>query len=145
MDHHTLYELVGHRLQPVEYAPRTPEQIQLLERQVYSDTVFRDFSRPHDCFSFGHFTLYLDIDSTGTGTHEICFVPQFAVVRHGRFHDYPQGLFASLCYEDTDTAAGLYESFSGLCDGRFFRLRTHTANVSATLYFTVSAWLEFWN
>ena len=139
------HEVTGRRLTPYEYTARIPEQIQLLDRELYNEAPNRDLSAAHDCYSFRHFTLYLDVDSTGQGFHHICFMPQFGITTRGRFHDYAQGLFAALCYEDEDTVLGIQEVFSGPCDGRFFRIRVIPYATDGDCYFTVSAWVEFWS
>lgn len=135
----------GRRLEPYEHAVRIPEQIRLFQDVVVNQLLVPYVSDPVDCYSFRHFTLYIRVVSTGTGTHELCFMPQFAITTIGGWHNYAQGLFAALCYEDVDTAAGVNEAFSGDCDGRFFRVELLPANVDATDYFTVSAWVEFWS
>ncbi len=135
----------GVRLEPYEYAVRTPEQFRLFEKVVVNQLTVPYVSKAFDTFSFRHFTLYLQITSTGTGTHELCFVPEFAVMDKGSWHRYVQGLFAALCYEDTDTATVVNEAFSGDCDGRFFRLEILPTLCTGSNYFTVSAWAEFWS
>ena len=139
------HEVTGKRLEPYGYPARIPEQIQLIQEQVYDGVNDRLLSKAWDSYSFRHFTLYLKIQSVGEGTHEICFFPQWGITTLGGWHDYAQGLFAALCYEDVDTAGGLLQAFSGDCDGRFFRLRVIPTNVDTTYYFIVSAWVEFWS
>lgn len=135
---------VGERLMPVEFATRRGDTHELFLDHVYNGVRDDLWSKAIECFSWRNFTLYLEVDSQGVGTQEICFYPQFCVVRLGAWHDYVQGLFASLCYEDTDTINNLWEVFSGACAGQYFRLRVDPANVDTTDYFTVSAWVNFW-
>lgn len=145
MQSEILHARTGQRLEPFEYAVRVPEQITLLENLVINQDNEPRFSRSVECYSFRHFTLYVHIDSTGTGAHHVCFLPQFAITTHGDWHHYAQGLFASLCYEDGDTSGGLKEVFSGDNDGRFFRLRVMGDGATDSLYFTINAWVEFWS
>ena len=135
----------GPRLDPRDYPGRSAEQYVLFQAKVVNQTVIPYVSRALDCWSFRHFTLYFSIKSTGEGTHEVCLVPQFGIVEHGGWHGYYQGLFASLCYEDTDTAAMIFEVYSGDCDGRWFRVELVPANVTSTKYFEVSSRVEFWS
>lgn len=138
------HEPTGQRKQPYEFAVRTPEQIVLLENLVINQDNEPRLSRQVDCYSFRHFTLYLKLDSTGTGAHHVCFLPQFAVTIGGEWHNYAQGLFASLCYEDVDTANGLWEVFQGDTAGRLFRVRVMGDAATDSLYFTINAWVAFW-
>lgn len=130
---------------PEEYGARTKEHHTLYRDQVWNAGYRKSYSRPFDCFGYRHFTLYLHLQSTGTGTHYICFMPQFADYGEGPWCDWPQGLFAALCFEDVDTAARIDVCFSGDCAGRQFRLRVLEANTSGTLYFTLTARVEFWS
>lgn len=134
----------GQRKEPYEFAVRTPEQIVLFENVIINQANEPRFSQMVDCYSFRRFTVFLFIASTGTGAHFVCALPQFAVTTAGDWHHFPQGLFASLCYEDGDTAGGLKEVFHGETVGRLFRLRLMGTGCTDNLYFTVNAWVEFW-
>jgi len=96
------------------------------------------------CHAFRRFTLYLGIASTSTPT-TIHIELEYLEPNTGKWHSYKQGLFASLYYEDTDTASGIDEMFSGECVGRNVRIKLTGAGTSGSAYFTVSAAMEFFN
>ena len=72
------------------------------------------------------------------------FQIQFLGRPGGTWHTYKQGLFASLFYEDQDTANGIAESFSGDVAGRTMRFRAVGTDTTAVNMFTVSAAVEFY-
>jgi len=131
--------------EPVVYGGRTEEPVTLFENHVWNGTYQLGLSPAVECSGYRHFTLHLHITSIGTDDHVICFIPQFEDYGADPWTDYLQGLFASCCFEDVDTAAGLHVCFSGDCAGRLFRLRVTEAGTSALLYFTVTARVEFWS
>lgn len=92
-----------------------------------------------------NFLLYLDVDSAGTDVHVVQFIVQFSDDGGTTWYDYKQGLFASLFYEDVDTADGVTECFSGVVHGRDMRLRAVATGTSGTLTFTITAKVEFWS
>ena len=96
------------------------------------------------CHAFREFLLYLAIDSTSTPT-TLRIKIEYLEPWTGKWHTYKQGLFASLFYEDGDTASGIYECFSGECMGREIRITLTGVGTTSTEYFTVSAALEFRN
>ena len=116
----------------------------LVNAQVFDDTQTSYNSANVDCDDHKHFLLHLDVDSTGTGDHIIQFVPQFSDDGGTTWYSYKQGLFASLFYEDVDTASGIKECFSGDVAGRDMRLRVVATDTSATLKFTVTVKVEFY-
>lgn len=91
-----------------------------------------------------HFLLYLDVDSTGTPT-TVRFILQFSDDEGTTWYSYLQGLFASLYYEDQDTASGIKECFSGDVVGRDLRLRAVGTGTSASNSFTITAKLELYS
>ncbi len=117
----------------------------LIDDTTFDDTTTSENSAKVDCDQWKKFTLYLDVDSAGVGVHIIQFVPQFSDDGGTTWYTYKQGFFASLYYEDQDTADGITECFSGDCAGRDFRLRVVATGTSATLTFTVTAKVEFWS
>lgn len=126
-----------------EEVSRSKEILKLFEKEVVNNTLER-VSRGCICAPFRKFFLYLDIDSTGSPT-DIRIKVQFLNRVTGRWHTYKQGLFASLYYEDADTASGIWECFSGDCVGREFRITLTGADAAAANYWTVSAEVEFLN
>ena len=116
----------------------------LVDAQVFDNVQTAYNSAKVDCDQWKHFLLYLDVDSTGTGDHIIQFIPQFSDDGGTTWWTYKQGLFASLFYEDQDTASGILECLSGDVVGKDFRLRVVATTTSATLKFTVSAKVEFY-
>lgn len=83
--------------------------------------------------------LWVDIfvDSTGTSTHTVRVLPQFAD-EDGNWYDFEEGLWASLMWEDVDTASGVYKTFNLPCGGRrLVRFRVIGANTTAVNYFDV--------
>lgn len=132
----------------VLYRPMEP--VQLFDNKVINSTT-PQLSDPVDCHPYRHFGLFVYIDSTSSPDllHiEVEFLDRWT----GKWYTYKQGLFASLYYEDTDTASGIYELFQGMCAGRAMRVKLTGVNVAnsgnelgATKYFTTSVAVEFWN
>lgn len=115
----------------------------LLDAVVFDDVTTTDFSDAQDVRQYRGFGLYLDIDSTGTPGY-IRFIVEFSPDGGATWHEYRQGLFAVLYYEDADTASGLQVCFSGECAGRTFRLRAVATATTAANKFLVTAQAEFW-
>lgn len=90
-----------------------------------------------------NFLLYLDIDSTLSPT-TLQVIVQFSDDGGTTWYSYFQDLFASLFYEDTDTASGITECFSGQVQGRDMRVRIVGVGTDATNYFDVTAKVELW-
>ena len=123
---------------------RSEEILRLIDQEVVGATATR-ISRDVECGPFRRFVLYVRVKSTGTGTHIVQFVVEFLDRWSGLWHTYNQGLFASLYYEDTVTATEKDDCFEGFCLGRRMRVRLVGTNTSASLYFTVSVAVEFFN
>ena len=114
----------------------------LLDGEVFDDSQ-TSFSSPAQAVDeFSRFSLYLDIDSASTPT-DIRFIVEFSPDDGTTWHEYRQGPFTSLYFEDQDTASGLKTCFSGECAGRDFRLRVVATGTDATKKFTVTAKAEF--
>ena len=131
--------------EPVKFGEkvvRSKEQLRLFKDVVVNSTAQLYESEAIHCGSFREFLLSLDIDSTSTPT-TLQVQVQFANSITGKWHTYKQGLFASLFWEDADTASGIAECFKGPCDGRLFRIKLIGAGVTGAAYFTVSASVEF--
>ena len=117
----------------------------LIDAVTFDATTTSKNSDKLDVDEWEHFLLFLDVDSTGTGDHIIQFIPQFSDDGGTTWYSYKQGLFASLFYEDVDTASGIKECFSGEVAGRDFRLRAVATTTSSSLKFTVTAKVEFYS
>lgn len=129
----------------VEIRPnRSSSLTTLIDGTVFDDDPTSENSSNVDTDNFRKFTLYLNVDSTDTPT-TVQFIVQFSDDGGTTYYDYKQGLFASLYYEDADTASGITECFSGDCAGRDFRLRVVAVGTDATHKFTVTAKVEFWS
>ena len=121
---------------------RSTDVVQLFDGELVQDTR-NHVSDAVECGAFRHFNLNLNIDSTSTPT-DLRIQVQFLDTQSGKWHTYKQGLFASLYYEDTDTASGILEMFSGECAGRAMRIVLTGTGTTSSAYFTVSASVEFW-
>lgn len=122
---------------------RSEDVVQLFDQKAINDTT-EQLSDGLPCREFREFLLYLGIDSTGAPT-TLQVKIQFLDPWSGKWHTYKQGLFASLFYEDTDTANGIYECFSGECAGREMRVTLTGVGTSGSAYFTVDSAVEFRN
>ena len=123
---------------------RSKEIIRLFKGEVVNSTIITPISPSILTRPFRHFLLHLDIDSTSTPT-TLRVEIQFASTVTGKWHTYKQGPFASLYWEDVDTATAIQECFEGSCAGRLFRIKLTGAGVTSSAYFTVSASVEFLN
>jgi hypothetical protein len=125
----------------VLYRPK--EVLQLFQNEVVADTVPR-LSDGIECAPFRKFGIYVFIDSTSTPTDlhiEVEFLDRWT----GQWYTHKQGLFASLYYEDGDTASGICECFTGDVLGRAIRVKLTGSGTSAGVLFTVSIGLDLWN
>ena len=91
---------------------------------------------------FAPFVLYVYIDSTGTGDQVLTLTWQYWDERSGRWYTLDEGIWATLSFEDVDTASGLARCFHGEFSGKSARLVATCADGSSSLYFTVSAYLD---
>lgn len=123
---------------------RSDEVLRLIDQEVVGALATR-ISRDVECGPYRRFALYLRIASTGTGTHVVQVIVEFLEPQSMKWHTYNQGLFASLYYEDTVTATEKDDVYEGLCAGRRMRVRLVGTNTSASLYFTISVAVEFFN
>jgi len=125
------------------YRPKEP--IQLLENVDIKSTT-PVISDPVQCAPFRKFGLFVYVDFTGTAdTITLHIEVEFLDRWTGKWYTHKQGLFASLYYEDTDTATGIWECFQGECLGRQMRVKLTGAGVSTSNYFTVSIGVDLWN
>jgi hypothetical protein len=123
---------------------RSREIVVVLDQVIVNATTER-ISRALGVGAFRHFTLYLRIGSTGSGSHIVQVIPQFLEPRSGIWHDFRQGIFASLVFEDTVHATERQYVYRGDNLGREMRVRLEGTNTTGSLYFTVSAAVELYN
>lgn len=131
---------------PVEVNPgliRSKDIIQLFDQKAVINTT-EQISDGVPCREFRKFLIYIGIDSTGSPT-TLRIKVQYLERWTGKWHTYKQGLFASLYYEDTDTASGIYECFSGECEGREMRVTLTGVGTTGSAYFTTDIAVEFRN
>lgn len=129
------------------------EGVELLHDQVPVNDAIARYSRGVQVGPFKHFSLYLRIKYTGSAdTNMVWGLPQFLDPNSGLWHDYRQGIFASLTFEDTVHTTERDYIFTGDCVGREFRVQLlgdkalSTGNVpTSSNYYTVSAAVEFFN
>lgn len=122
---------------------RTKDLIELFDMFKVVNTT-EQISDDVECAPFRKFGLYVFIDSTGAPT-TLQVKVQFLDRWSGRWHWYKQGPFASMFWEDSDTASGIKEAFVGDVLGRAVRVVLLGAGTSAQAYFTVSVTMDFWN
>lgn len=113
----------------------------LLSAVVFNAVTTAQNSSSLDCSKFRRFLLMLQVLSASTPT-DIQFSVQFSDDGGTTWWTYKQGLFASLYYEDQDTATVINECFDGEVAGRLMRLRTVATGTDATKTFTVTAKIE---
>lgn len=78
------------------------------------------------------------IDSTLAPTN-VRILPQFTPDSGANWYDFEEGLWASLYWEDTDTASGIYKAFLLPCGGiDQMRIRAVGTGTDATNYFDVT-------
>ena len=94
---------------------------------------------------FRRFALYIDVDSAGVDAHIVQIIVEFLNPITGKWHSYLQDVFASLFYEDTVTADGVQEVFTGLVMGDSLRVRLVGTNTTASLTYTLNIGVEFFN
>jgi len=123
---------------------RSRNILRVLPEQIIADTIAKH-SETCQVGGFRHFTVYINLKSTGEGADTIHIEPQFLDPHDSHWHTYKQGLFAALFYEDTDCVAEIHEVFNGDCAGRDMRFKVTGVAVSSVLYFTISLSVEFWN
>ena len=84
--------------------------------------------------------VLIDIDSTLAPTH-LRVMAQFSEDGGGTWWDFEEGLWASLGWEDTDTAAGINKVFMLPCGGvDDIRIRVVGTGTDATNFFDVTCY-----
>ncbi len=123
---------------------RSEELVRLFDKVVVNATQTRE-SPAVQSGPFRRFALYLQIDSAGVDDHTLQVVIEYLNPHTGLWHRYLQGIFASLFYEDTVTASEVNEVFDGLVMGKAMRVTLLGTSTTASLTFTVSVGVEFFN
>lgn len=122
---------------------RSKDVVQLFDQKKITDTKEHQ-SEGIVCRDFREFLLYLGIDSTGAPT-TLQVKLKYLDPWTGKWHTYKQGLFASLFYEDGDTASGVHECFSGEVMGSEIVISLTGVGTTDSAYFTVDTAIEFRN
>jgi hypothetical protein len=128
----------------VESAIRSGAITTLIDNITLDDDPTSYNSDALDCSGFRHFLLYLKVDSTAAPT-TVQFLVQFSDDGGTTWWTYKLGPFASLYYEDADTATAVNECFSGDCAGRLMRIRAVGTGTDGSNKFTITAKVELWN
>ena len=123
---------------------RSEEQLRLINQLLLNAVVTSHNSDGILCGAFRKFALHVRVKSDGTPT-TVQFIVQFLNEVDGLWSTYKQGLFASLFYEDADTATEVQECFTGDVSGRQMRVRVVGVGTDAANTFTVSAVLDLWH
>jgi hypothetical protein len=124
---------------------RPQDQLQLFTNEIIDSTVHR-MSDSVVCAPFRKFGLYCHVEFDGTpDTITLQIKVEFLDPWTGQWYKHKQGLFAALFYEDTDTANGIWECFTGDVLGRAMRVRLVGTGVSAANHFHVDIGVDFWN
>lgn len=124
---------------------RPQNQLALFDEELIDDTVVR-VSDGVACAPFRKFGLYVHVEFDGTAdTSTLHIEVEFLERWTSLFYTYKQGLFAALFYEDTDTAAGIWECFQGDVLGRDMRVKVTGAGVSTANHYHVSIAVDFWS
>jgi len=123
---------------------RSREIIRLLDAITLDDNPTTINSDAVECSAFRNFSLIIDVDSTGAPT-TVQFIVEFLNPDTSNWHVYKQGVFASLIYEDTDTATEIHEMFSGVVAGRSMRVRVVAVGSTSSATFKVSVSADFWS
>ena len=127
-----------------ETTARSEDQLRLIGQLVLDAVTTSHNSDSVICGAFRKFALHVRVLSAGAPT-TVQFIVQFLNEVDGLWSTYKQGLFASLFYEDTDTATEVQECFVGDVLGRQMRVRVVGVGTDAANTFTVSAVLDLWH
>lgn len=123
---------------------RSEDQLRLINQLVLNAVVTSYDSDGILCGAFRKFALHVRVLSSGAPT-TVQFIVQFLNESDGLWSTYKQGVFASLFYEDADTATEVQECFVGDVLGRQMRVRVVGTGTDAANTFTVSAVLDLWH
>ena len=123
---------------------RSEEQLRLINQLLLNAVVTSYNSDGILCGAFRKFALHVRVKSDGTPT-TVQFIVQFLNESDGLWSTYKQGVFASLFYEDTDTATEVRECFIGDVLGRQMRICVVGTGTDAANTFMVSAVLDLWH
>lgn len=111
----------------------------LIDAVLFDDDPTSQNSAVMDVDGYRGVWVLLNIDSTGTSAQIIQFVPQFSDDGGTTYWDYGEGFWASMIFEDVDTASGVKKAFllpvEGIDD---WRMRVVCTGTDATYKFTVT-------
>lgn len=120
--------------------PITPEAAwtTLMNAQVFNNVTTNANSTAHDVSDENALWVLIDIDSTLTPT-DIRVLPQFSNDAGTTWWDFEEGFWASLFWEDGDTAGGINKAYLLPCGGQdLVRFRVVAQGTTAANLFTVS-------
>jgi len=120
---------------------RSDSIVTLVDAEVFDDVQAAYSSAELDCTRARKGLMHLDIDSTLTPT-DLRFILQFSPDGGTTWHDYIEGPWHSLYYEDQDVAGRVYECLGFDVLGRLMRLRVVATGTDASNKFTVTANVE---
>lgn len=106
--------------------------------QTRIDDVLDHRSQVIDVHDANAVWVNLSVDSVGAPT-DIRFIPAHSYAGEpGGFYDFVEGLWASMMYEDTDTADGIRHTFLLPCGGAsFLRFTVVATGAAVAAYFIV--------
>lgn len=111
-------------------------------QEVYAtmriDTTDDYFSTTIDVHEASAVWIGLSVESTGAPT-DVTFIPMLSFGGESDFmYEFLEGLWASMVFEDTDTAAGLARTYLLPCGGAYFLcFRVVGTGTNVANYFTV--------
>ena len=110
----------------------------LMNAQVFDNVTTTDESNPHNTFEWSAMWVYIHIQSANAPT-DVRIQAQFQDGLGNNWWDFEEGLWASLYWEDTDTAAGIRKVFLLPCGGVWnVRFRVVATGTNAVNTFTVT-------
>lgn len=117
---------------------RSKDVLRLIDEVVLNAETTTYTSKDFPCGAYRRFALFLRTLSSGTPT-TVQYKVQFLNANTGLWHDYNQGPFASLYYEDGDTSTEVDDCYDGEVLGRAIRVVAVGTGTGASDTFTVSA------
>jgi hypothetical protein len=113
----------------------------LMNAQVFDNVTTTADSNPHNTFEWSAMWVYVYVLSAGAPT-DVRVQAQFQDGLGNNWWDFEEGLWASLYWEDTDTAAGIRKVFLLPCGGVWnvrFRVTATGTGVANTFTVTIRA------
>ncbi|GAH00251.1 unnamed protein product [marine sediment metagenome] len=110
----------------------------IIDGVVFDDDPTSMNSAPITVTGLNKVWVLLDIDSTSNPT-TITFTPQYTDDGGNTYYDFQQGIWASMIFEDTATAAGIKKAFIlDMAGIDMWRMSITTAGTDASKKFTVT-------